>query len=70
MMARGILEANLPASEISFLISSAGYTVGFIIVIIANQQLLPKTRLLPFYPLWIGLVPEIYGGLAGFGALF
>ncbi|MGW6778575.1 formate/nitrite transporter family protein [Brucella pseudogrignonensis] len=51
MMARGILEANLPASEISFLISSAGYTVGFIIVIIANQQLFTENTITPVLPL-------------------
>ncbi|MEJ5088356.1 formate/nitrite transporter family protein [Brucella pseudogrignonensis] len=50
MMARGILEANLPASEISFLISSAGYTVGFIIVIIANQQLFTENTITPVLP--------------------
>lgn len=50
MLARGILEANLPASDISFLISSAGYTVGFIIVIIANQQLFTENTITPVLP--------------------
>lgn len=50
MMARGILEANLPVSEMSFLISSAGYTVGFIIVIIANQQLFTENTITPVLP--------------------
>jgi len=50
MMARGILEAYLPDTQTSYLISSAGYTVGFIIVIIANQQLFTENTITPVLP--------------------
>ncbi|MBC2885133.1 formate/nitrite transporter family protein [Ochrobactrum sp. CM-21-5] len=50
MIARGILDAYLPDGDVPFLISSAGYTVGFIIVIIANQQLFTENTITPVLP--------------------
>ncbi len=50
MIARGILEAYLPGGNLFFLLSSAGYTVGFIIVIIANQQLFTENTITPVLP--------------------
>lgn len=50
MIARGILEAYLPDGNLFFLLSSAGYTVGFIIVIIANQQLFTENTITPVLP--------------------
>lgn len=50
MIARGILETYLPDSDLFFLVSSAGYTVGFIIVIIANQQLFTENTITPVLP--------------------
>lgn len=50
-MARGILAANLPATDFGFLIEAMGYTLGFLLVIAANQQLFTEntvTAVLPF----------------------
>ncbi|ERM01794.1 hypothetical protein Q644_02835 [Brucella intermedia 229E] len=54
MIARGILETYLPPDgDLFFLISSAGYTVGFIIVIIANQQLFTENTITPVLPFMV-----------------
>ncbi|MCK1975166.1 formate/nitrite transporter family protein, partial [Bacillus safensis] len=53
MIARGILETYLPEGDLFFLISSAGYTVGFIIVIIANQQLFTENTITPVLPFMV-----------------
>ncbi len=53
MIARGILETYLPDGDLFFLISSAGYTVGFIIVIIANQQLFTENTITPVLPFMV-----------------
>ncbi|MEI4469700.1 formate/nitrite transporter family protein [Frigidibacter sp. MR17.24] len=50
-MARGILRANLPETDFGFLFEAMGYTVGFLFVIAANQQLFTEntvTAVLPF----------------------
>ena len=51
MLAEGILGARLPDSSSSVLISSFGYTAGFLIVTLGRQQLFTETTLtvtLPF----------------------
>lgn len=51
LMARGLLRAHLPESDLSFLLESTGYTLGFLIVILARQQLFTEntvTAVLPF----------------------
>ncbi|WP_232802467.1 formate/nitrite transporter family protein [Alloalcanivorax mobilis] len=51
MMARGLLHAHLPESNVGFLVESMGYTLGFLIVILARQQLFTEntvTAVLPF----------------------
>ncbi|MBP1851209.1 formate/nitrite transporter family protein [Rhizobium halophytocola] len=50
MIARGILTAYLPDSDIGFLFDAAGYTIGFILVIVANQQLFTENTLTPVLP--------------------
>lgn len=50
MMTRGILEAYLPDTDVAFLLSSVGYTVGFILVIFANQQLFTENTITPVLP--------------------
>ena len=50
-MARGLLDAHLPDSDAGFLVGSIGYTFGFLIVILARQQLFTEntvTAVLPF----------------------
>ena len=51
MVARGLLHAHVPESDAGFLIESMGYTLGFLIVILARQQLFTEntvTAVLPF----------------------
>ena len=51
LMARGLLDAHLPDNDIGFLVGSLGYTLGFLIVILARQQLFTEntvTAVLPF----------------------
>ena len=51
MVARGLLHAHVPESNAGFLIESMGYTLGFLIVILARQQLFTEntvTAVLPF----------------------
>ncbi len=49
-MARGLLHANLPDTDIAFLVESMGYTLGFIFVICAGQQLFTENTVTPVLP--------------------
>jgi formate-nitrite transporter family protein len=51
MVVEGILEAYLPDAEWSVLISSFGYSVGFLIVLLGKQQLFTENTLTPILPL-------------------
>lgn len=51
MLARAILAAYLPEGGTSFLIEAAGYTMGFILVIAAGQQLFTENTVTPVLPL-------------------
>ncbi|WP_110651001.1 formate/nitrite transporter family protein [Salinicola peritrichatus] len=77
MLAKGLLRARLPESDVGFLIESLGYTVGFLVVIMARQQLFTENtvtavlpvmsqprvmRLLQLLRLW-GVV--LFGNLVG-----
>ena len=51
MLARAMLKGHLPDAPSSFLIESLGYTVGFLIVVLARQQLFTENTMsavLPF----------------------
>ena len=50
LMAKGILHVRLPAGPGSFLIENLGYTLGFIIVIMARQQLFTENTLTAVLP--------------------
>ena len=50
MIARGILIAHLPETDFGFLFEAIGYTVGFILVIVAKQQLFTENTLTPVLP--------------------
>lgn len=50
LLAEGILHAGLPETSWSPLISSLGYSVGFIVVILARHQLFTETTLTAFLP--------------------
>lgn len=47
MVAEGVLKAHLPPGDISFLVASMGYTVGFIVVIMTYQQLFTENTVTP-----------------------
>lgn len=49
-MARGVIQANLPETEFGFLIEAVGYTLGFIFVICAGQQLFTENTITPVLP--------------------
>lgn len=51
MVAKGVLHAHLPPGGINHLISNLGYCVGFIVVIIARQQLFTENTLTAVLPL-------------------
>lgn len=51
MLARAILEAHLPDTDPAFLLEAAGYTIGFILVIAAGQQLFTENTVTPMLPL-------------------
>lgn len=51
MLAIGLLEAHLPDADWTVLVSSLGYTVGFLIVILGRQQLFTENTLTAVIPL-------------------
>lgn len=51
MVSEAFLMAYLPDADWSVLVSSFGYSVGFIIVILGRQQLFTENTLLPILPL-------------------
>lgn len=51
MIVEGILENYLPDAEWTVLVSSFGYSMGFVIVILGKQQLFTENTLTPILPL-------------------
>ena len=51
LIVEGVLEAYLPDAEWTVLVSSFGYTVGFVIVILGKQQLFTENTLTPILTL-------------------
>ncbi|WP_439880125.1 formate/nitrite transporter family protein [Pontibacter sp. MBLB2868] len=51
LISEGMLEAYLPDTEWSLLVSSFGYSIGFLIVILGKQQLFTENTLTPILPL-------------------
>ncbi|HEX3551504.1 MAG TPA: formate/nitrite transporter family protein [Candidatus Elarobacter sp.] len=50
MIAMGVIQAHLPSAPWAHLVSSFGYTVGFLIVILGRQQLFTENTLTPLLP--------------------
>jgi len=50
MLAKGLLRSRLPDSDIGFLVESLGYTVGFLVVIMARQQLFTENTVTAVLP--------------------
>ncbi|WP_457808236.1 formate/nitrite transporter family protein [Kushneria sp. EE4] len=63
MVARGLMHANLPDSGAGFMIECLGYTVGFIVVILARQQLFTENTVTAVLPVMS------HPTLGNFGAL-
>ncbi|MCW4153185.1 formate/nitrite transporter family protein [Halomonas janggokensis] len=51
MVARGVMHAKLPDSDVGFLIECLGYTIGFIAVILARQQLFTENTVTAVLPI-------------------
>nr|WP_298414727.1 formate/nitrite transporter family protein [uncultured Halomonas sp.] len=51
MLAIGLIKSHLPENDIGVLISSLGYAVGFIVVILAHQQLFTENTVTAVLPL-------------------
>lgn len=51
LLAEGLLRSHLPDAEWRPLLSSLGYALGFVIVILGRQQLFTENTLLPILPL-------------------
>ncbi|AJJ64991.1 formate/nitrite transporter family protein [Yersinia aldovae] len=51
LIAKGIFHARLPDNPASFLLENVGYTFGFIIVIMARQQLFTENTVTPVLPI-------------------
>ncbi len=81
MVARGVLHAHLPQTDIGFLVECLGYTVGFIVVILARQQLFTENTVTAVLPVMsrptlpnLGALGRLWGvvlvgNLMGGGAL-
>lgn len=50
MVASGVLQSRLPEGDIAFLVRSLGYTVGFLMVILARQQLFTENTVTAVLP--------------------
>ncbi|WP_040242373.1 formate/nitrite transporter family protein [Chromohalobacter japonicus] len=50
MLAKGLLHARLPDSDIGYLVASFGYTIGFLVVILARQQLFTENTVTAVLP--------------------
>jgi formate/nitrite transporter FocA (FNT family) len=57
-LAQGILHAHLPAASWSVLISSLGYSVGFLIVVLSRQQLFTESTVTAVLPTIANPTPE------------
>jgi formate/nitrite transporter FocA (FNT family) len=51
LVGRGLLEANLPDQSWRSIVTSLGYSLGFLIVIMGRQQLFTENTLTPILPL-------------------
>ncbi len=69
MVTMGVLQAHLPDTPWRHLVSSFGYTLGFIIVILGRQQLFTENTLTPLLPIFYDPKPWRYGKLARLWAL-
>ncbi len=50
MLAEGILHSRLPDNDLGFLLENTGYTVGFLMVILARQQLFTENTITAVLP--------------------
>ncbi|WP_251976646.1 formate/nitrite transporter family protein [Salinicola avicenniae] len=50
MLAKGLMRAHLPETDVGFLVESLGYTVGFLVVIMARQQLFTENTVTAVLP--------------------
>jgi formate/nitrite transporter FocA (FNT family) len=53
LITEGLLQSHLPETSWRPLVSRLGYTVGFVVVIMARQQLFTENTLIPILPLLV-----------------
>ncbi|WP_115717041.1 formate/nitrite transporter family protein [Gallaecimonas mangrovi] len=63
LMTRGLLQAYLPAGGGFYLVECAGYSVGFVIVILARQQLFTENTITAVLPLMSSVSWQKFGCL-------
>jgi formate-nitrite transporter family protein len=64
MITQGVIQARLPDAPWAHLVSSFGYTVGFLIVILGRQQLFTENTLTPLLPIFHQPTRHRFGNLA------
>ena len=64
LLSQAILHHHLPKSSWSKLVSSLGYTVGFVVVILGRQQLFTENTLATILPLLHRRVPKTLDNVA------
>lgn len=63
MVARGIMHVKLPDSDVGFLVECLGYTIGFIAVILARQQLFTENTVTAVLPVMSQPTRKNFGSL-------
>jgi len=63
MVARGVMHAKLPDSDVGFLVECLGYTIGFIAVILARQQLFTENTVTAVLPVMSHPTRQNFGSL-------
>lgn len=63
MVARGVMHAKLPDSDVGFLVECLGYTIGFIAVILARQQLFTENTVTAVLPVMSHPTRKNFGSL-------
>ncbi|KPQ24746.1 MAG: formate/nitrite family transporter [Halomonas sp. HL-48] len=63
MVARGVMHAKLPDSDVGFLVECLGYTIGFIAVILARQQLFTENTVTAVLPVMSHPTRHNFGSL-------
>jgi len=67
LLAQALLQAHLPDTSWRPLLTSLGYPVGFLIVVLARQQLFTENTITPVLPLAAKFTADNLAKLASYG---